>query len=250
MFQAALYEAKRILEILEVTSTLLEEAEFRITERGLQLRAMDNSRTAMVDLDLPKAFFDQYQCAKTSELRFNLKTVLRMLEGIRAKEPIEIEYHEDKARLVVRVQGDYRRVIRLTTLTIEGAFEREPSVAFDTRAEIRSELLGRVIADAQKIAKEVSVEAEDNALSFSAIGLVGSFKNTNEVGDPSLVSLSIGKKSNATYSLDLLGSVVKNASSICDSLTVEFSSDDVLRLGLVMPDGRVHFYFAPLVEEE
>lgn len=250
MFRAALYEAKRLLDVLEITSTLLEEAEFKIAKEGLQLRAMDGSRTAMIDLDLPRSFFDQYQCDQTSELRFNIETVLRMLDGVRAKEPMEIEYYEDQARLVIRIPGDYQRVVSLNTLAVERDFERQPRVAFDVSAEIQAEVLGRVIADAQKVGKEVSIEAKENAMSISAVGLIGSFKSTIRLGDPSLISLSISQESNATYGLGLLGNVVKNASQICSNLTVEISSEKVLRLGFLMPEGRLHFYFAPLMEEE
>ncbi|NHK32101.1 MAG: DNA polymerase sliding clamp, partial [Asgard group archaeon] len=60
---------KNIIESL----TLLDEANFIASERGIELRAMDPSRVAMIDFSLPAKAFEEYVCSETTRLGINLE---------------------------------------------------------------------------------------------------------------------------------------------------------------------------------
>lgn len=249
MLKATLYDARRWRNILNVISTLLEDAEFKVSQEGLRLRAMDSSLTAMVDLDLPSAFFDEYECDKPTELRLNVKNLLNLLEGVGANESIEMNYIEEQARFVIYLRGEYQRVFDLTTLAIEKEFAREPRATLKARARVQTASLKRVITDSQKMGDQISIETKANTITFRTIGLTGSVVSTFEMGETPLAELSIDQESEATYGLDLLGPIVKNASLISDAVAIEYSTDHVLRLDLIMPKGKLHFYISPMLIE-
>lgn len=248
MLKVTFYDARRWRDILNVISTLLEEAEFKISPQGLRLRAMDSSHTAMVDLDLPSTFFDKYECDRSTELRLNVKSILNLLEGISANESIEMNYMEEQAKLVIYLRGEYQRVFNLITLAIEREFDREPKVSFKVSAQVQTASLKRVITDSQKIGDHISIETKANTITFRTIGLTGSVVSTFKTDEAPLVKLSVDLESKASYSLDLLGTIIKNAPSISDVINIEYSTNQVLKLDLVLPQGKLHFYLSPMLE--
>jgi len=248
MLKAILYDAKRWRDILGVTKTLLEEAEFKISSEGMKLRAMDSSHVAMVDLDLPTAFFDKYECNNTMELRINVDNVLDLLDNMGPNESMELNYSEEQARLVIHLRGTYERVFSVTTLAVEKEFEREPSVTFKVRAQVETASLKKVIIDSLKIGDHIFIEADTNIVTFRTAGLNGDVVSTLRKDEPPLSELSVSENSKANYSLELLGNIIKNASQVSDVVQMEYSTSQVLRLGLVLPQGKLQFYLSPMLE--
>jgi len=248
MLKAILYDAKRWRDILSVTKTLLEEAEFKISSEGMKLRAMDSSHVAMVDLDLPTAFFDKYECNNTMELRINVDNVLDLLDNMGPNESMELNYSEEQARLVIHLRGTYERVFSVTTLAVEKEFEREPSVTFKVRAQVETASLKKVIIDSLKIGDHIFIEADTNIVTFRTAGLNGDVVSTLRKDEPPLSELSVSENSKANYSLELLGNIIKNASQVSDVVQMEYSTSQVLRLGLVLPQGKLQFYLSPMLE--
>ena len=60
-------DAKEFAYIVDSVAVLVEEASFVLRSDGLFLRALDASRTAMVDLSMPKEAFEE--CPRWSSRR-------------------------------------------------------------------------------------------------------------------------------------------------------------------------------------
>jgi proliferating cell nuclear antigen len=248
MLKSVLCDAKRWRDILNLVSPLLEEAEFRVSAEGMKLRAMDSSHVAMVDLNLPNSFFDKYECDKLTELRFNVKSILDMLETMGAKDAIELNYLDEQMRLIIRLRGEYERVFNLATLAIEREFDREPKAVGKVRARVQAASLKRVILDSQKIGDSTSIETKTDLIVFRTVGLAGDVVSTFKRGEAPLTELSVEEESKSSYSLDLLSVIMKNASLVSDLIDLEYSTNQVLKMSLVMPQGSLHFYLSPMLE--
>lgn len=247
MLKALLYDAKRWRDILNAISTLLEEAEFKVSPESMELRAMDSAHTAMVDLSLPRAFFDEYKCDQPTELRVNLKNLLNLLTGLK-NESMEINYFEEVAKLVVYLRGEYERTFTLSTLSIEKEFGREARAVFSVSAKVQTASLERVVSDAQKIGDNISIEAKPDAITFRTMGLTGNVVSIFKTGESPLAGLTIAQESKATYSLDPFATIIRNALSLSDIINLEYSTDKVLRLDLGLSQGKLHFYLSPMLE--
>lgn len=248
MLKATLVDARRWREIVDLISTLLQEAEFRASPEGLELRAMNDSKVAMIDLDLPPTFFDRYECDVVTSLRIKVKSMLDVLEGVGAKETIEFSYMKEQVKLIIYLHNEYERIFRLTTLPVEKEFEREPITAFTVKAKVSTTNLKRVLSESEKMGDEVTIETQTDKMEFRTIGLLGNVISTFKKGSPSLIELFVEKESKATYSLDLLKAIVGDASSISDTVNMEYSTDNVLRLDFVLPQGKLHLYLSPSLE--
>jgi len=155
---------------------------------------------------------------------------------------------EEQAKLAIYLRGEYQRVFNLTTLAIEREFDQEPKVSFKVSAQVQTASLKRVIIDSQKIGDHVSIETKAGTITFRTIGLAGSVISTFETGEAPLRKLSVDVESEASYSLDLLGTIIKNAPSVSDVINIEYSTDQVLKLDLALPQGKLHFYLSPMLE--
>jgi proliferating cell nuclear antigen len=248
LLKAILVDARRWREIMNMISTLLEEAEFKASPEGLELRAMNDSKVAMIDLDLPATFFDRYECDVVTSLRIKVKSMLDILEGVGAKETIEVSYIKEQAKLIVYLHNEYERIFKLTTLAVEEEFERKPSTVFTVKAKVSTTSLKKVLSESEKMGDVVTIETQADKIEFTTIGLTGNVTSTFKKGSPSLIELFVEKESTATYSLDLLKSIVMEASSISDTVNIEYSTDNVLRLDFVFPQGKLHLYLSPSLE--
>jgi proliferating cell nuclear antigen len=249
-FRATLYDAKRWRDILNVVSAVLEEAEFAINAEGIKLRALDSSGTAMVDLDLPSVFFDEYECNKSARLRTNVKTIINLLESTSANESIEINFKEDQAKLAISLKGEYQRVFNLTTLTTEGETRIEPQVLFGAEAKIKTSSLRKVILDSQKMGDHLTISAREQTITFRTSGLNGDVVSMFKLGDDPLVEISVKRESESSYSLELLGTIIKNAPPVSEAMKIEYATDEPLKLDLGIPQGKFHLYVSPRIEEK
>ena len=96
---------------------------------------------------------------------------------------------------------------------------------------------------------QFSIIAEGQTVTFRTNGLGGSVVSTFTSGEESMSELFIEKESQATYNLNLFGDIVKNAPSVSDKVKIEFSTNLALRLDLLLPQGKLHFYMSPMLEE-
>jgi proliferating cell nuclear antigen len=250
MLSLNLFDAKRWQDIMIAISTLLEEAEFFADLNGLKLRAMDATHTAMVDLELPTAFFDKYQCDKPTSMRFSVKRVNSLLDNINQNESLEVQYYEEDTKMVLFLRGEYEKVFTLLTLTSEPPVNIEPKVEFKSKAKLKTNVLKRVMSDSMKLGDEVEIKTEQNGITFIANGLLGNVKSIFHVGDKPLSELSVNEGSLACYNLELLGEIIKNTTALSDEVSLEYSTDQMAKLTVQLPQGKMSFYLSPRIEQE
>jgi hypothetical protein len=83
---------------------------------------------------------------------------------------------------------------------------------------------------------------------FQTASDLGNVISTFTLGEAPITELSVDHESEATYSLEALGAIVKNTPSISETLKIEYSTNLPLKLDLLLTHGRFHFYLAPMIE--
>lgn len=68
MFEAALTEAKLLKSIIEAIKDIITDANFEISNAGIELQAMDNAHVALVALRLDAEGFEHFRCDRTFSL--------------------------------------------------------------------------------------------------------------------------------------------------------------------------------------
>ncbi|MCD6431567.1 DNA polymerase sliding clamp, partial [Candidatus Bathyarchaeota archaeon] len=88
MFKLKMAEAKLLRDMATAISILVDEATFKINPEGMNLRAMDPSRVAMVDFEWPKTIFEEYTCTEPTKMCINISELLKLLKRAGKNEPL------------------------------------------------------------------------------------------------------------------------------------------------------------------
>ena len=250
MFKARIMDARRWKNIISAIASLIEEASFEANPEGLKLRAMDPSHVAMVDFELPKAGFDDYECLSDTRLDVNLSEMLKCLRRVESDESIEITYDEKTAKMNITLKGKYLRNFTIPTLDIVGDKVPTPKISFNAKARVTTDFLKNAIKDASIVSDHLRFEVEPGKFVVQAARDLGSVQiELNEESD-TLLSLDVSENSKATFSLSYLDQIVGAASATSDIVTIEFSTNMPVKLNFEMPHKeKLEYFIAPRIEE-
>jgi len=251
LFRFRVADAKLLKDMITAISTLVDEATFNLSPEGIELRAMDPSRVAMIDFEWPKTVFDEYLCSEATKMCINISELLKLLRRTGRNESVELSLDEKTGRLKITIKGDYVRTFDMPTLE---AMEEEvptPKVAFNIKAEVTTLGLSQAIEDALLVSDHVRIEADNEKMTMNAAGdLMGATIELKK-GGAALLGLEAREPSKATFSLSYLSEIIKAAAATSEIATIEFSTDMPIRLDFKQQkEGKLTFYLAPRIEVE
>lgn len=232
--------------VIDAISELIDEANFVASPEGMSLRAMDPSHVAMIEVNLPKDFFDEYECDEKFNVGINLDEFRKVLRRGSARDKMEIEVSGGRINIVF--SGRAQRSFSIPVIDIAGEELSSPSIEFNVHARLVSDVFRDAIKDVGLVSDYVKISAEKDLLKVSASGDRGDVdvKLSEDMG--SLVELDVKESSNSTYSLSYLEDLVK-ASEASEILTLEFSNEMPIKLSFELPNGgSLTYYLAPRIE--
>ncbi|MCQ5362795.1 MAG: proliferating cell nuclear antigen (pcna) [Candidatus Verstraetearchaeota archaeon] len=250
MFKAVLADSKIWRNIIESISTLVEEGVFIADPTGIRLRAMDPSRVAMVDMELPKTSFDSYECTEEVPIGVNFDDMKNIMKRTGGNEKLELEKLEKEARLKIRFKGKTSRTFSLPLLDLGKEELSVPRISFLATVKLPASTLMDAIKDAEVVSDFVKITAEDERLRVTASGDRGEVEVEITKDSGELLSIELKESAHALYSLTYLSKMMV-ASDLSDIAILMFSTDMPLRLDFNLPNGgRIVYYLAPRMEAE
>jgi len=250
VFKAVLADGRIWKNIIESVSTLVDEGVFIADPSGIKLRAMDPSRVAMVDLELPKAAFESYECGAETPIGVNFDDMKNVMKRVSGGEKLELEKHDEEARLKIRFKGKSSRTFSLSLLDLGKEELSAPRIPFNATVKVPAGTLLEAIRDAEVVSDFVRIVAENGQLKVSASGERGEVDViiTKESGE--LLSIELKEMAKALYSLNYLSKMM-SASSLSDIAIAMFSTDMPLRLEFNLTSGgKIVYYLAPRMEND
>ncbi|MBC7112996.1 MAG: proliferating cell nuclear antigen (pcna) [Candidatus Methanomethyliales bacterium] len=250
MFKAVLADSKIWRNIIESISTLVEEGVFIADPTGIRLRAMDPSRVAMVDMELPKTSFESYECTEEVPIGVNFDDMKNIMKRTGGNEKLELEKVEKEARLKIRFRGKTSRTFSLPLLDLGKEELSVPRISFLATVKLPASTLMDAIKDAEVVSDFVKITAEDERLRVTASGDRGEVEVEITKDSGELLSIELKESAHALYSLTYLSKMMV-ASDLSDIAILMFSTDMPLRLDFNLPNGgRIVYYLAPRMEAE
>lgn len=247
MFRFSLSDIKVWRNIIDSISELIDEANFVATSDGISLRAMDPSHVAMIEVELPKEFFDEYECSETLNIGLNLDEFGKILRRGSSGEKMSVEVSSDR-KLKIAFSDKAVRHFSIPLLDLSWEEIASPSIEFNVNSRLLSEVFEDAIKDASLISDFVKISADKGVLVISASGDRGDVEVKLSEDTGSLIELNVKEPSTSTYSLNYLEDLVKT-SRASEILTLEFSNDMPIKLSFELPNGgRITYYLAPRIE--
>ena len=248
MFEVEVSSIEPFRNLVRAIAAVVDEGCFNVDESRIWLLAMDSSRVALVDFELPGEFFDEYRCDGEPRVFIKIDEFLKFLDRVERDERVKISLDEERARLVIRCirQGHSRRF----TMPILEPLDEEvpqPKILFRSSARILTQSLRRAIRDADLVSEHVKIEVADDMLKMSAVGDIGSVFSEWERGADELLELKAEEDSGATFTLSYLRDIINSAGVSSESATLELTTDMPLRMDFELPQGKLVYYLAPVI---
>jgi proliferating cell nuclear antigen len=243
MFSAKV-KSEVLKEVIDIISTLVEEAKVNVDDDGLSVKAVDPAHVAMVDLTLGRSGFEEYK-ADGVELGVDIDKIREVLRLARGGEVLSIDHDEDKNQLIMGVGNITRKMALVDTAGMSDP--KVPNLNLPGKVSVATSELRQGIRASESVSDHI-------ALSASADG----FEMTSE-GDTDRVTLKLPKdlleeleckeQVRSLFPLDYFSTMIKAISS-ASSITMYLGSDYPVKMefGIAGDRGKVTYLLAPRIE--
>ncbi|MEM3526142.1 MAG: proliferating cell nuclear antigen (pcna) [Candidatus Jordarchaeaceae archaeon] len=246
----AFTDAKLWKNIIDALSGLVDELVFIADENSLHARAMDPSHVAMVDFELPKTAFSEYECNGEVKLGINLEDMSRIMRRAGGGDALELALDPEKNKLNVTFKGASIRTFRIGLLDLTHEETPVPSIKFNAQIKMTADALKEALKDAEVVSDHVEIEATHDRLQINASGDTGGVEVKLDKSSDAILELNVTEKSKAMYALSYLTDMMR-ATTTSDTVTVQFSSSMPIKLEFnLIGGGRLTYWLAPRIEAE
>lgn len=240
-------DAREWRYIIESLSTIVDEANFVATESGLSLRALDPGRIAMVELDMPREIFEEYETDGEVKIGVNFDDFNKIIKRAKADNKLILEVRENK--LIVILQGRVERRFTLPLLDIAGQELPEPKLNLTVMAKMLSDTFRDSLKDASLISESIRLKAMEDRLILQAKSDKGELEAVFTLEAGSLLDLEITEPAESSYGLDFLEKIVSKAYRISDIITLQFATNMPLSMTFdIAGGGSLKYLLAPRME--
>ena len=245
MFEAKV-KAEVLKEVVDVVSTLVDEAKFNIGKDAVTVKAVDPAHVAMVDLSLDRAAFDGYK-ADEGELGIDMDKMKEILRLAKSGDVISLVHDEEKNRLVVTVGNTTRRMSLVDTAGMSDP--KGPSLNLPAKLAIRTEELRQGIRASESISDHIALKASSAGFEIVSEGDTDSVSHV--VPKELLEELQCKDAVRSLFPLDYFSNMVKAIGS-SPATTLFLGTDYPVKMEFKIAGGKgeVRFLLAPRIESD
>jgi proliferating cell nuclear antigen len=245
MFHAKI-KSETLKGVVDVVSTLVDEAKFNIDADGLELKAVDPAHVAMVDMKVEKSAFEEFSADET-ELGIDLDKIKEVLRLARAGDIIEMEQDENKNRLVLNVGNITRRMNLVDTAGMSDP--KVPNLNLPAKITVTSDELQKGIRAAETVSDHIALNASPEGFEMFSEGDTDSV--SLKLPKDLLISLEVSEKVKSLFPLDYFQNMIRSIPS-GTVVTINLGNDYPVKLEFEIADkkGVVHYLLAPRIESD
>jgi len=232
--------------IVDIVSTLVDEAKFNVAADKLTLKAVDPAHVAMVNMTVQKDAFDEYSADET-ELGVDLDKMKEVLRLSKAGEVMELQQDEERNRLVINVGNITRRMNLVDTTGMSDP--KVPNINLPAKVAVNSDELQKGIKAAESVSDHIALTASPDGFEMFSEGETDSV--SLKLPKDLLVSLECKEKVRSLFPLDYFSNMVRAIPS-GTVVTLSVGNDYPVKLEFTMADGKatVDYLLAPRIESD
>ena len=232
--------------IVDVVSTLVDEAKFNINPDGFSLKAVDPAHVAMVDLEIGKEAFEEFE-AEESELGIDLDKIKEVLRLARSGDIIDMEQDEERNRLILIVGNVSRRMNLVDTTGMSDP--KVPNLDLPANISVKAEELQRGIRAAESVSDHIALTSDNDGFEMFSEGDTDSVSLKLEKGE--LISHQVDEPVRSLFPLDYFSNMIKAIPS-GTAVRIALGSDYPVKMHFSIADdaGNVTYLLAPRIESD
>lgn len=245
MFHAKV-RSETLKGIVDIVSTLVDEAKFNINSEGFSLKAVDPAHVAMVDLEVEKSAFEEFVADET-ELGIDLDKIKEVLRLAKSGDIIDIEQDEERNRLIMNVGNVSRRMNLVDTTGMSDP--KVPNLDLPTKLSVNAEELQKGIRAAESVSDHIAMNADADGFELYSEGDTDTV--SLKLDKDSLVSLQSEESVRSLFPLDYFSNMIR-AISTGTVVQISLGNDYPVKMefNVAGDKGRVSYLLAPRIESE
>src|SRR5207302_10549466 len=212
-------KAEVLKEVVDVVSTLVDDAKLTVGKDSITVKAVDPAHVAMVDLSLDRGAFEAYK-ADECELGVDMDKMKEILRLAKGGETISFSHDEDKNRLVVTVGNTTRRMALVDTAGMSDP--KVPSLNLPAKLVVRTDELRQAIRASESISDHIALKASPDGFEIVSEGDTDNVSHM--VPKDLLEELQAKEAVRSLFPLDYFSNMVKAISS-APTVTLYLGSD-------------------------
>ena len=243
MFQAKA-RADILKEVVNVVSTLVDEAKFSMNADGLTLRAVDPAHIAMVDLTLGKDAFEEFK-ADDVEIGIDIDKLSQFLKLARSDDIIDLKHDEEKRRLNIAV-GDITR--RMSLIDTTGMSDpKVPSLDLPASLTVKVDDLVQGIRASETVSDHIALIAGPESFEMTCEGDMDQVNWKKAKKDMPMLEAPSSVRS--LFPLEYFSNMLKAVSS-GNEVTMHLGNDYPVKVEFKIAGGKgeVRYLLAPRIE--
>ncbi|MDP2666945.1 MAG: hypothetical protein Q8P05_05605 [Candidatus Diapherotrites archaeon] len=237
-------DAVTVKRTVDAIASFISEGNFRFSDKGISLRAVDPSQIVLVDCFIDKSAFSQYQLEPTY-VGIDVVELARMLARSFPTDQLTLDVGDSEIR--IQLEGDFVRTFHLPLIDVSES-EKEikiPGQKFDAKVEINARLFKEALKDAHLFGSSVILKVKDKQFRIEAKGNQGQLKTVSKEGRLIAIHSAL-EEVTSKYSLNFLSNIVKEADP--DSMiSLEFKTDAPMRVTYTIGQARMQYYLAHMI---
>ncbi len=245
MFEAKL-KADVLKEMVDVVSTLVDEAKLNVGKDSITVKAVDPAHVAMVDLALDRGAFESYKADET-ELGLDMDKMKEILRLAKAGEIIALTHDEDKNRLVVNVGNTTRRMSLVDTAGMSDP--KVPSLNLPAKLVVRTDELRQAIRASESVSDHIALKASPEG--FEVVSEGDTDTVSHMVPKDLLEELQAKDAVRSLFPLDYFSNMVK-AIGTANTVVLYLGTDYPVKMEFKIAGGKgeVKYLLAPRIESD
>ncbi|MEK6987768.1 MAG: proliferating cell nuclear antigen (pcna) [Candidatus Thermoplasmatota archaeon] len=245
MFEAKL-KAEVLKEVVDVVSTLVDEAKFNVGKESITIKAVDPAHVAMLDLSLDRGAFESFKADET-ELGIDMDKMKEILRLAKAGEVIAINHDEDKNRLIVTVGNTTRRMALVDTAGMSDP--KVPSLNLPAKVVVRTDELRQAIRASESVSDHIALKASTDGFEIVSEGDTDTVSHM--VPKDMLEELQAKDAVRSLFPLDYFSNMVKAISS-APTVALYLGTDYPVKMEFKIAAGKgeVKYLLAPRIESD
>jgi proliferating cell nuclear antigen len=243
MFQAKA-RADILKEVVNVVSTLVDEAKFSMNSDGLTLKAVDPAHIAMVDLSLGKDAFEEFK-ADEVEIGIDIDKLSQFLKLARSDDIIDVKHDEEKRRLNIAV-GDITR--RMSLIDTTGMSDpKVPSLNLPVTLTVKVDDLVQGIKASETVSDHIALVASPEGFEMTCEGDMDQVNWKKSKKD--MESLEAPSSVRSLFPLEYFSNMLRAVPS-GSVVTMHLGNDYPVRVEFKIAGGKgeVRYLLAPRIE--
>jgi proliferating cell nuclear antigen len=236
-------EAGVFKRAVDAIATFISEGNFRFSDKGISLRAVDPSQIVLVDCFIDKESFLHYDLEPTY-VGVDVIELSKMLS--RSLPDDRLLMNVDDNEITLTLEGEFSRKFHLPLIDVSEA-EKEisiPSQDFDAKVQINARLFKEALKDAHLFGSSVVLKVKNNEFKIEAKGSQGELHTVSRQGK--LIHARSKVEATSKYSLNFLANVIKEADND-STVLLEFKTDAPMKISYAIGRAKMQYYLAHMV---